>query len=403
MKNIRLSTFNIAFMNVKNSLTRAVGLILLMTILAFVLFGGAILSQSLSKGLRNMKDRLGADIMIVPVENEDDFEAVLLKGEPSCFYFSRSLEKKVASVDGVSQCTSQFFLTSLNADCCDARVQLIGFDPETDFSVQPWISKVYKGNLQDGAVIVGNDIHLEAGENIKLFGTEYEIAAKLDATGTGLDQAVYATIDTIMDMYADAEEKGQRFLEDADPQNSISTILVRTKEGVDRSKLIRNIRKELGGVKIVESQDMISGTAANMKSIAYFLYIFAGLFLISSVITLILVFSIVANERKKEFAILRTLGATRKKLAKIILTESVIISLTGGLLGSLTAALIIFPLHVYIGDKLGMPYLLPSIGVIILLFISNIILSALIGPLSAATSAIRISKAETYLTMREGD
>lgn len=403
MKNNRLNTIGIALINLKNSFTRSTGMILMITILSFVLFGGNILIQSLSRGLDNMKERLGADIMIVPVENEADLEAVLLKGEPSCFYFSRSLEQKVAGIDGVKECASQFYLTSLNAECCDTKVQIIGFDPETDFVVKPWISQVYDGNLQDGAVVIGSDIKLENGKTIKLFGTEYAVAAQLDATGTGLDQAVYANLDTITRMYAQAKEKGQGFLEDADPEKSISTILVKTEEGADRTKIIRNIRKELGGVKIVESQNMISGTAANMKQISVFLYLFAGLFLLTSIGTLLIVFSIMANERKKEFAIMRTVGATKKKVICIILSESVMISTIGGALGALAASVIIFPFHVYIGDKLGMPYLLPTIGTILLILLIDLVISVLIGPASSAASAVKISKAETFLTMREGE
>ncbi|SFB85158.1 ABC transporter permease [Butyrivibrio sp. YAB3001] len=403
MQNSRMGIPQIVLLNIKNSFARVLGLVILMALLSAVLFTGAVLSQSLNNGLRNMKDRLGADIMIVPVENEGDFEAVLLKGEPSCFYFGKSLEQKVAGIEGVELSSSQFFLTSLDAECCDARVQLIGFDPSTDFSVQPWISKVYDGDLTKGAVIIGNEINVESGENIKLFGTEYKVAAKLDATGTGLDQAVYATMDTINSMYLDAIDKGQRFLEDADPENSISTILVRADENYDRKKLIRAIRKELGGVKIIESQNMITGTAANMKSIASFMLIFASLFLITSVVTLFLVFSLMANERKKEFAILRTLGATRKKLAGIILSESVVISAAGGVIGAVIAMLIIFPFNVYIGDRLGMPYLLPSFWKILWILFIDLLVSTLIGPLSAALSAVKISKAETYLTMREGE
>ncbi|WP_029320247.1 ABC transporter permease [Butyrivibrio sp. AE3004] len=403
MNNKRLGIPYIAFLNVKNSLTRSVGLVLLMAVLSFVLFGGAILSKSLSNGLGQMKDRLGADLMIVPVENQNDLEAVLLKGEPSCFYFKRTLEGKVAGLEGVSLCSSQFFLTSLEAECCDAKVQLIGFDPDTDFVIQPWIRKTFDGELKNGAVIVGNDIQTESGGFIKLFGKEYEIAAKLDATGTGLDQAVYATKDTILRMYADAEEKGQRFLEDADPKEAISAILVRVQEGYDRKTLIKNIRREIGGVKIVESQNMITGTADNMKNVAIFLYIFSGLFFLTSVATLLLVFSVISNERKKEFAVLRTLGATRKKLAGIILSESAIITGTGGLVGAIFAAIIIFPLNVYIGDRLGLPYLLPNAGMIAFIFLVDLVVSFLTGPLSAALLAVRISRAETYLTMREGE
>nr|WP_297703028.1 ABC transporter permease [uncultured Butyrivibrio sp.] len=403
MKKHYLRTPQLALKNILNNPTRTVELVLLMTVVSFVLFGGTILSLSLHNGLQNMKDRLGADIMIVPVENEADFEAVLIKGEPSCFYFSKALEQKVAALEGVELCSSQFFLTSLDAECCDSRVQLIGFDPDTDFSVQPWISQVFDGKLSEGAVIIGNDISLEAGENIKLFGTEYEVAAKLDATGTGLDQAVYATNSTIRAMYADAESKGQRFLEDANPNESISTILVRVSEGYSRKELIKNIRKELGGVKIVESQNMISSAASNMKSIALFIYIFAGLLLLISLSTLALVFTVIANERKKEFGILRILGATKKKLSDIILLESIFISAAGGMAGILIASLIIFPLNVYIGDNLGIPYLLPSVIRIILILVLDLFVSTLIGPLSASLSAVRISKAETYLTIREGE
>lgn len=397
------STFGIAYINVRNNLKRSIWLIILTGILSFVLFGGTILIQSLGNGLSNMKERLGADIMIVPVENESDFEAVLLKGEPSCFYFGRSLEQKVSGLEGVGSCTSQFYLTSLDAECCDTRVQIIGFDPETDFSVKPWISKVYDGELEEGAVVIGNDIHLENSDSIKLFGTEYKVAAKLDATGTGLDQAVYASTETIRGMYEAALLKGQRFLDDVDPDKSISTILIKAKEGTDRAGLIRNIRRELGGVKIIESQSMISGTAANMKEIAILLYVFAGLFLLTTIGVLVVVFSIIAGERKKEFAVLRTLGATKKKLARIVLSESVIISSIGGILGIIAAAAIVFPFQVYIGDKLGMPYLLPSPLILFLIFVAVLLTSFLIGPLTAASSAVKISRAETYITMREGE
>ncbi|MBR1931028.1 MAG: FtsX-like permease family protein [Lachnospiraceae bacterium] len=402
MQNKPLHSRRIALLNIRHSLTRTVGLVLLVAALSFVFFGGAILVGGLRNGLQNMKARLGADIMIVPVENNTDMEAILLKGEPSCFYFKKTLEDKVRNLEGVKLCTSQFFLTSLDAECCDTRVQLIGFEPETDFSVQPWIARVYDKELLDGAVIIGSDIHTKEGEKLKLFDMEYEIAARLDATGTGLDQAVYANFATIRQMYAAAYEKGQRFLEEADPDNSISAILVRAEDGYDRKELIRSIRKELGGVQVVESQNMISKTAENMEQIATFLYLLAGMFVGLAVVTLCLVFTLTANGRKKEFAILRSLGATRKTLSGILLWESVLIGIAGGALGALSAAIVVFPFHVYIGDRLGMPYLLPGVGAILTVLVLDMGVSALIAPLSACVAAVRISHAETYLTFEEG-
>ena len=126
------------------------------------------------------------------------------------------------------------------------------------------------------------------------------MAARLDATGTGLDKAVFGTIDTVKGMYARAYEKGQRFLDEADPDNFISTILIKNEEGRDPGEVVKAIRKALGGVKVVESQSMIRNTADNMKRIGVLLYIFGFLFVLTLTVTVYLVFYITLNERKKE-------------------------------------------------------------------------------------------------------
>jgi putative ABC transport system permease protein len=114
-------------------------------------------------------------------------------------------------------------------------------------------------------------------------------------------------------------------------------------------------------------------------------------------------FSVTANERKKEFAVLRILGATRKKLAGILLNESLFASMAGGIIGVAAAAAVVFPFNVYIGDRLGLPYLQPQISVVLGILALSLFLSFLVGPLASAHSAIKISRAETYLTMREGE
>ncbi len=403
MKQFDLYMIKIAILNLKHSLTRTVGLVFFTAVLSFVIFGGGILMISLQNGLNTMKDRMGADIMIVPLENTADIEAILLKGEPSCFYFKKTLVEKASSVDGVELCSAQFFLTSLNAECCDAKVQLIGFDPETDFSVQPWIAKVYDRELENGAVIIGSDINAESGSTIKIYGREYPVAAQLEATGTGLDQAVFATTDTILIMYDDAYEKGQRFMDEADPTEYVSSILIRVKEGYDASQVVKDLRKELGAVQIVESQSMVKNIGKNMQQMSVFLLIFGILFIFASVVTISIINALTANERKKELSILRTLGTTRKRLALMILYEAAIIGGLGGIAGIVFSSLIVFPFHNYIGDKMSMPYLMPNIGVIGILFLITIFATILIGIISASFAAIKISASDVYLTLREGD
>ena len=61
----------------------------------------------------------------------------------------------------------------------------------------------------------------------------------------------------------------------------------------------------------------------------------------------------------------------------------------------------LFPFNTYIADNIGLPYLNPNISVIIMILALSLIVSFASGPIAAIRSAVRISKAEAYLTMCE--
>ncbi|HEX2999001.1 MAG TPA: ABC transporter permease, partial [Armatimonadota bacterium] len=164
-----------------------------------------------------------------------------------------------------------------------------------------------------------------------------------------------------------------------------------------------NIRAKLDGLQLVQTQSMISGIAQNLGSFSGLLYIFIGAFLLLSLAMLSIVFSVTANERKKEFAILRTLGATKKRLAGLLLKESLLLSAGGGITGTALAALAVFPFSVAISQRLGLPYLTPTAAEISLLLLLSLAVSFAVGPLAAASSAWRIGRADASLTLREGE
>jgi putative ABC transport system permease protein len=350
-----------------------------------------------------MKSRLGADLIVVPLEYDRGMEAILIKGEPSCFYFNRSVQEKISHLDGISQISSQFFLTSLSADCCDLPIQLIAFDPETDFTIQPWIAQVYSDEIAEGTVIIGSDIIVDNDSYIKLYDENYKIAAKMEKTGTGLDQTVFTNMKTMEKLFEGAKRAGLNFLGDVSPKYSISSVLLKAEENYDRKTLVKDIRKELGGVQIIETQSMITKIADNLESFAVVIRIFAVLFFGVAFITLLLMFSIIANERKKEFAVLRTLGATRGKLTSTLLLEALYISSSGGIIGTLSSAVIVLSFHAYISARLGLPYLQPDAYIVAAVFIVTFLAVSSIGPLASVCSAVKISRQETYLTLREGE
>jgi ABC-type transport system, involved in lipoprotein release, permease component len=403
MKQVSLSIMRLSIYNVKRKLFRTACLSFLVGILAFTLFGGSILSCSLRNGMNSMKQRFGADLMVVPKGNETKSEGILLKGEPNYFYFDQSVANQVEKIKGVSQVSSQFYLSSLSADCCSASVELIGIDPDTDFVIQPWISKSYRGGIKDGQLIVGSDIILDSNKTLKFYGDTYPVAAQLEKTATGLDYSVFMNMNTMQQLFAGAKKAGMNFLKTQKPGNSISNVQVRLDKNYDTDKIAREIKTTVPGTDVILPKVMFKNISNHLETLVTYAQTISVVLWVLIFVILSIAFSVTINERKKEFAVFRILGATRKKLIALLLTEALVISMIGSSVGIIAASVIVFPFSTYIGDQLQLPYLLPKQGIIAGVLGMSLLFSLIVGPLTSIVFAIKISKAETYLTMREGE
>jgi putative ABC transport system permease protein len=403
MKQAPLSVLQLSVNNLKRRPFRMACLVIVVAILAFSLFGGSILTLSLKNGMNSMQQRLGADLMVVPEGHGGDVKGILLNGTPDYFYFNQSVVHQVSEVNGVSQVTAQLFLASLSKSCCSEPVQLIAFDPDTDFVIQPWIAQSYGGTIGDGQLIVGSDIVLESNHTLRFFNHVYPVVAQLDKTATGLDSSVFMNTNTMKTMVVNARLVEANFSGDKAPEGAVSSVLVDIDAGYDADTVADTINSRVPGVDVVVQKDMISGTSNNLGSLVSYVYLLSAALLALVVIVLAVVFSVTINERKKEFAVLRIIGATRKKLIAVVLTESLIVSVAGSLIGTIAASLLVFPFSTYIGDKLHLPYLLPTAWATLAALGLCLFITFTVGPLVSIFSAFKISKAETYFTMREGE
>ena len=114
--------------------------------------------------------------------------------------------------------------------------------------------------------------------------------------------------------------------------------------------------------------------------------------LLISIMTLAVVFSLIANERNREYSILRVLGADSRTLKKLLLTEAAIIGLTGALTGIFTGALIVFPFNLLISEKISLPLSLENPAKIVLFALLTFALIVFSSLLAAGFSAVKISK-----------
>jgi len=403
MKCKSLSTAQIALSNLCGNPGKTIALIVIVSIMAFALFGGAVLSRSLDNGLNSLGARLGADIAVVPPGSERYYESIILTGAPIHFYFYSNIEEQIAYISGVEQVTTQFHLATLaTSPCCTIGVHIIGIDYSTDFVVTSWIAELLERQIGDGEVVAGRDVVFERDGTAMFFGHDLNVIARLERTATGMDNAIFLNMNTAREIARSAQHFGH-IPEDVDTNHASSAILIRVAQGYDILDVASRIRANFPTVGIVISQGIYSNISLSLRLITGAISAITIVLVILVVLLLTILFYLVANGRKKEFAILRILGAPRKKLTAIVLTEAVDISLCGAIIGSLVAAIVFFPFGSQIGLHMGVPLLLPNILDSLRFLALTMILSVGVGSLSSAYTALKISRAETYATMREGE
>ena len=401
MQNRPLTTNRIAFDNIRRKPFRTWGQILVVAVFAFVLFAGSVLSASLHSGVESMSKRLGADLMIVPYGYDKQLQSALLRGEPGTFYLDQTLEEKVRAFPGVENVSSQIFIASLQAACCSVPVQLIGFDPATDVVVQPWIAGTLHKSLQKDEVIVGHKVTGRVGDLITFFGKPYRIAARLDSTGMGFDTSVFVTHETARQMISKLEIAPLFAVKANHPV--VSTMMVNVKPGFDPRKVANDILFRYAtayNLDMVMTKNMFSEIALRLNAFSYVVYGIAGLLWVMALGVMALVFSLIVNERKREFGLLRIFGASRGKIQRILLTESFMISAAGALCGLCFAALILFPFSTLIGLALKLPFMMPSVGAIVMTGLFCLTAAAGIGPLACLYCVWRMGRRDISFVLK---
>jgi len=395
-------TESLSYKNLKNRPGRTAALVLLSAFLCFAALAGSLFISGLKSGLDSLESRLGADIMVVPYEaaTKGKLSDIILQGNPGYFYMDQSVVEELRDIEGVDQLSTQFFLATASASCCSAAVQVIGFDPETDFTIQPWIKSSYKDDLGYMEVLVGNDLNAFPGDVLTFYGSDVTVAARLDRTGTYLDTAVYANEETIRTLIAEAYEKKIYDFGEIDPYEVVSCVMINVAEGYVPEEVLNDINIHVRKVEAVQTTALLSDVSSKLKGISSVISWLIAAVWILSILILALSFLMISNERRKEYAILRCLGASRGALAGIVVKEAFLVSCLGSIAGAVIATAAVWILGGSMEASLGLPFLLPGAAGLIIRILLSMAASILAGSLSAAISAWRISGIDTALIIR---
>ena len=391
--------------NIKRKPLRTCALIVVAACLSAIFFGGSLLSMNLAQGLNSMRARMGADIMVIPNGTHTKAEALLTNGGSSTFYFTNDIENLVRRSLGVQKASAQTYISSLSAGCCAEKLQIIGFDPDSDFVIGPWIYSQHKKTLQKGEMIAGANVLVSYMHTVRLFGHQWPVVAQLAKTGTSIDNSVFVRRESVPQVVEYSTKVHHTAIPKEYAKKAISAVLVKVSKGYSAKQVAENIRKTTGipSIGIVFPGGVTATTQANLGVFTRTLTFVIAVFWIVGLLVLIAVFATSVNERKKEFASLRILGATRKVLLGIVVRESATLGFVGGVIGVASASLILFPYSSLIAQQLQLPYLEVTALPVIALMLASVLLALVAVIVASALTTLRIATTETYLTLRAGE
>lgn len=373
---------------------------------ALLLAAFALLTTLLMRGsetsLRLALERLGADIVVVPSSAATKIESALLMGIPTEAWMPRANLDRIKAMPGVEKAASQLYLSTLaDASCCSVpNMFLVVYDPATDFTLEPWLKEQLGAGLKLGEVVGGTYIFTpEGSENILLYGYFVTLRANLEPTGTGIDQTMFFTEETARDISRISYSRAVQPLEI--PPDSISAVLIKVAPGVDAHAVAVQIAKDIPDVTPIESPNLFQTHRKQLNGMVSTMVVILGITWVLSVILIGLVFSMAAYERRRELGVLRALGATRNFVLRSLLTEAGILALVGGLAGAAAVAVGVYLLRQLIFDNLGIPFVFPDAGGLLLQIGLGLGLALLSVTLAALIPAYRISHEDPAVAMRE--
>lgn len=386
-----------------NKIAENIVFIITIVILFCIMFGGNILSESVKNGAGNVEKRLGADIMIVSGRSSDADENVLLAGSREYNYFDKEVYDKVRKIDGVKEVSYQFHLASFPMDCCtNSNVSIIGFDVETDFLIQSWIEIEYSEKIENGEAVIGGNIAREKDGSVKLFGKKYQVAKQLAETGTPMDTSIYFSLKYIPQIVEDAKEKQYGFMSDENEDELVSTIFLNVDKNVKLESLTKAIRTSTKeDIKIVYTKGI---TKVFLNSLSGFVKSINFIIAMGSVMSIIIIYIVnlmESNNRKRQYAVQRIVGATISNSIFMVIKEKLFIILISDITGAVLTSAVVFPFGKYIGKILKMSYLAPDIGTIIFILLRAILISVCICIIAAAYPVIKVCRIEPYIALRE--
>ena len=401
---------------------RSIAMVLLCAVMSGSLLAGMILVSCVQDGLSVMRRRLGADVMVVPYAalSKKNFDNEFLLGNTGAFYMPGENAGKISEIEGVGSVSAQFFLADIDSELSGSAVHLMGYDPESDFCVAPWITEGTSGtdsagaddgasdtdiggagSAASGSVVAGSEIKARPGDTVTLCGVPVIVTGKMAETGTDYDTSIYVDMATAGRIVSQSDDDSLSACAQMLEDGAVSAILIAVVDGYDPEPVLNSINIHIKKVRAVSSKEMVTGEVSSMRGASLIITVITAVIWCAAMASVFVISQLAVSQRRKEFALMRVMGASRRRLFSIVLSEGAILSAAGSAAGTavMGAAL---PLVCHMtGAALDIPVSLPGTGAAVPGFFLALAVSVAGGLAGSLAAASRISHMDPAPALRE--
>ncbi|MEE8721579.1 MAG: ABC transporter permease [Eggerthellaceae bacterium] len=371
-----------------------------------ILFALGIVYGGVQKGIEVSGERGGADIVVVPDDaaSEVSNASLLFTGAPASIYFDAADADRFASIPGVERVTEQFYSQSLNLPCCSTggETRIIGVDFSTDWTVQPFTSYDLSNGLAEDEVVVGSGATGDVGSQISLLGKTFTVVARLDPSGSDLDNSLLMNIDVAREISSENSGLSYLWQKYGDAGSLVSAVLVDTADGADTNRVITAIENQ-GGVTAVERSSVVESSQDQLRCVFAILLGAAVAMLVVTLVQLFARFYSCVWERKSELALYRAVGATKRQLRQLIIGEMTVITGVGVGVGLIAGGALSAGLFDLLESGSAFPFVSLSPLAVAGLACAVIVVFAVIGLVAIIMPLSQLSRLDPSLAMQQGD
>jgi len=405
--------------------TRTAIVIIAVAVVVGLLFSTLVIELGVRRSTEIGSARLGADILLLPSPLPDliiyiqwkdpvfitptNATAHLLYLRPSYIDYNATLNREISTIPGIIGVSPQVYVETINRS--GLSVALVGFDPATDFTILPWLKAAGQGHLDLGPMmaVAGSGTGFAVGDKIPWRGVSLDVVAVLEPTSSSTDSTVFFPIQTAYQL-AQSAGPSPRPLNQAQSSTSlsfksgqISALLIKLRDNASEQQVGNQISSSLSNYVIIYGAIATKQVSLETRGIATYEFILAGLLGTSILILIASLMSMTINERKREFGLLRSIGATKLTISRLVMTEAGVVSLVGSLLGLLVGGAVLIVSESLLAQSYNIAFEQPMASELAIFLVGSLALGMLIGTAAATYPAYAAARMDPYEAITRGE